>query len=203
MTEPTPPAAVRTSSSPLGSARMTGSSIAGRDAAGWVTDFLNAAYYRRPVQARDVDDLRLAFAILTTYWQRNGGRRLRVSDLPAFHRAFGTHRFATERSGRGTLSREDLLEGAGRLLGDWFADAYADDARRGWGIVFETAEQREAHDPEQRLALAPVGAVTPERAPADQQVWHTYPAVEVPSAEAVIDQLTRPETWPDHASEIG
>ena len=49
---------------------MTGSSIAGRDAAGWVTDFLNAAYYRRPVSERDVDDLRLAFAILTTYWYR-------------------------------------------------------------------------------------------------------------------------------------
>ena len=28
-------------------ARMAGSSIAGRDAAPWVTDFLNAAYYRR------------------------------------------------------------------------------------------------------------------------------------------------------------
>ena len=34
---------------PLRFARMTGSSIAGRDAAPWVTDFLNAAYYRRPV----------------------------------------------------------------------------------------------------------------------------------------------------------
>jgi hypothetical protein len=29
-------------------ARMTGSSIAARDSAFWVTDFLNAAYYRRP-----------------------------------------------------------------------------------------------------------------------------------------------------------
>src|SRR3954464_8431454 len=31
---------------PLRFARMTGSSIAGRDAAAWITDFLNAAYYR-------------------------------------------------------------------------------------------------------------------------------------------------------------
>jgi hypothetical protein len=52
---------------PLRFARMTGSSIAGRDAAAWVTDFLNAAYYRRPVGDRQVDDLRLAFSILTTY----------------------------------------------------------------------------------------------------------------------------------------
>jgi hypothetical protein len=42
---------------PLRSARMTGSSIAARDAAGWVTDFLNAGYYRRPVAERDVDDI--------------------------------------------------------------------------------------------------------------------------------------------------
>jgi hypothetical protein len=34
-------------------------------------------------------------------------------------------------------------------------------------------------------------------------VWHTYPPVEMPAAEAVIDALTRPETWPDYASEIG
>src|SRR3954468_4279425 len=80
-------------SSPLRFARMAGSSIAGRDAAPWVTDFLNAAYYRRPVAEREVDDLRLAFAILTTYWCRNAaGRRLHVTDLPAFHAAFGRHR---------------------------------------------------------------------------------------------------------------
>ena len=51
---------------PLRFARMTGSSIAGRDAAAWITDFLNAAYYRHPIEERDVADLRLAFAILTT-----------------------------------------------------------------------------------------------------------------------------------------
>src|SRR5689334_22853459 len=71
---------------PLRFARMTGSSIAGRDAAGWVTDFLNAAYYRRPVAHRDVDDMRLAFAILTTYWYgQETPRRLRLTDLRAFH----------------------------------------------------------------------------------------------------------------------
>jgi hypothetical protein len=31
----------------------------------------------------------------------------------------------------------------------------------------------------------------------------TYPPVEMPSAQAVVDALTRPETWPDYASEIG
>jgi hypothetical protein len=45
---------------PLRFARMSGSTIAGRDAAAWITDFLNAAYYyRHPVGGRDVDDLRL------------------------------------------------------------------------------------------------------------------------------------------------
>jgi hypothetical protein len=197
--QPPPPE----SASALGFARMSGSSIAGRDAAGWVTDFLNAAYFRRPVAERDVDDLRLAFAVLTTYWDRKGGRRLRVTDLPAFHRAFGGQRFDTDRSARGELSREQLLEGASRLVGDWFPDAYPDDARRGWGIVFESPEARAAHDPGRRLALARVGDLTPESAPLEEQVWHTYPPVAMPSAEAVVGALTRPETWPDYASEIG
>jgi hypothetical protein len=188
----------------LGFARMAGSSIAGRDAAPWVTDFLNAAYYRRAVPERDVDDLRLAFCILTTLWYRKGpDHRLRLTDLPAFNRAFGAARLSTQESARGTLSREQLLAGGAALLGDWFADAYADDARRAWGIAFETTDARDAYEPEQRLRHARLGRLTPESAPPDEQVWHTYPPVEMPSAEAVVGALTRPETWPDYASEIG
>jgi hypothetical protein len=185
-------------------ARMTGSSIAGRDAAPWVTDFLNAAYYRRSLEDRQVDDLRLAFCILTTYWSRKRNhRRLHVSDLPAFHRAFGADRFAGEDSVRGKLSRAQLLAGGARLLGDWFPEAYGDDERRGWGIAFEHAEDRGAYDPASRMALARLGKLTPESAPAAEQVWHTYPPVEMPAAEKVIAALTAPETWPDYASEIG
>jgi hypothetical protein len=191
-------------SGPLRFARMTGSSIAGRDAAPWVTDFLNAAYYRRAVGERDVDDLRLAFAVLTTYWyNKDTQRRLHVGDLAAFHKAFGVERFHTDRSARGTLSRAQLEEGAAALVGDWFAEAYADDARRGWGIAFATVADREAYNPERRRVLARLGELTPEGAPPEEQVWHTYPPVAMPSAEAVVDALTAPETWPDYASEIG
>jgi hypothetical protein len=189
---------------PLRFARMTGSSLAGRDAAPWITDFLNAAYYRRPVEERDVDDLRLAFSTLTTFWYRKQPqRRLRVTDLSAFHRAFGTHRFDVARSGRGVLSREQQLEGASALLGDWFPEAYADDDRRAWGIAFPTADERAAYDPARRMALARLGEPTPESVPRDEQVWHTYPPVAMPSVEAVVGALTRPETWPDYASELG
>jgi hypothetical protein len=182
-------------------ARMAGSTIAAPDAAGWITDFLNAAYFRRPDDECDVEDLRLAFAIVTTRWHRVGGRRLRAADVLPLHRAFGRDRFVDgRRSARGTLSREQLLAGAARLHGDWFADAYADDARRGWGIAFETVEERDGYRPEQRLALARLGALTPETAPPEEQTWHTYPPVAMPSAEAVIGALTRPETWPDYAS---
>jgi len=185
-------------------ARMTGSSIAGRDSAAWVTDFLNAAYYRRDEDERDVDDLRLAFCVLTTYWDlRRAPHRLHAGDLRRFHHAFGHDRFATADSSRGTLSREQLLDGAAVLLGSWFPAAYADDARRGWGIAFETTADRAAHDPGRRLALARLGELTPECARLDEQVWHTYPPVEMPSAEAVIAALTAPETWPDYATEIG
>jgi hypothetical protein len=184
--------------------RLTGSSIAAPDAAAWVTDFVNAAYYRRPAGERVVDDLRLASCVLTTFWyHKTPGHRLRLTDLRAFHHAFGHDRFATEDSARGTLTRHELLDGAARLLGDWFPAAYADDERRGWGIAFETTQARADYDPACRMKLASLGALTPESAAADQQVWHTYPPVQMPSAGAVIAQLTAPETWPDFASEIG
>ncbi len=181
-------------------ARMAGSSIAARDAAPWVTDFLNAAYYRRPVAERQVDDLRLAFSILTTYWYRKPWEsRLHVTDLARFHKAFGSHRL----SSGGTLDRAALEAGAGALIGGWFATAYADDERRGWGIAFPSVEDKAAYNYAKRAALARLGRLTPESAPPAEQVWHTYPPVEVPSAEAVIGALSSPETWPDYASEIG
>src|SRR3954453_17134138 len=100
---------------PFGFTKMAGSSIAGRDAAAWVTDFLNAAYYRRPLDERQVDDLRFAFGVLTTYWYRaHPKRRLRMTDLPAFHRAFGSEPFG----GRGLLSREALELGAAKFFAE-------------------------------------------------------------------------------------
>ncbi len=184
--------------------RRAGSSIATPAAAGWITDFLNAAYYRRAPSLRDVDDLRLANAIITTYWLRHAGGRLGAREMAAFHRSFGRARFLdTARAPRGTLSREQLLEGAALLLGDWFAAAYADDARRDWGVVFPTEAERAAYEPERRLRLAPVGPLTPGIAPPSEQTWHTYPPVEVLSADGVISALTRTETWPDYASELG
>jgi hypothetical protein len=184
--------------------RLAGSSIATPGAAGWVTDFLNAAYYRRAADERQVDDLRLATSIVTTFWQRRGGRPLRARDVLPFHQSFGRGRFLEAgRSPRGTLSREQLLEGADGLLGSWFSAAYDDDRRRGWGVVFATGQERSAYEPEERLALAALGAITPGIAPGSAQTWHTYPPVQVPSAEGVISALTRTETWPDYASEIG
>ena len=195
----------RASASPqLHFARMTGSSIAARDAAGWITDFLNAAYYRRDPARRDVDDLRLASTIIATRWHRLGHRRLRLGDVVPFHAAFGRERFVDgTRSERGTLARQQLLEGARRLLGSWFPDAYADAERRAWGIAFESPEERAAYDPEVRLRLARLGPSTPPEAPGREQTWHTYPAVEMPSSDGVIAALSRPETWPDYASALG
>jgi hypothetical protein len=182
---------------------MVGSSIAAPDAAGWITDFLNAAYHARPAERRDTDDLRLALTILTTYWHRRGERRLHTPDMLAFHRAYGRRRLAdTESARRGTLDRAGLLGGAQQLLGDWFAPAWEDPARRGWGIAFPTVAEREAHDPTGRLRAARLGELTPPRLPADRQVWHTYAPVSVPSAEGVVALLTRPEVWPDFATEI-
>jgi hypothetical protein len=184
---------------------MAGSTIAAPDAAGWITDFLNAAYFRRVEEdGREVDDLRLAFAIVTTRWHRAGHRRLRAADALAFHRAFGRDRFLeSARSPRGTLDRGQLLDGAARLLGPWFAEAYADDARRGWGIAFATSEERAGYRPEVRLEAARLGPVTPPAAPPVEQTWHTYPPVAMPSSAAVLEALSATETWPDYPSEVG
>jgi len=185
-------------------AKMLGSTIAAPDAAPWVTDFLNATHHERPPELRDPADLRLAMTILTTYWDRHGHRRLRATDALAFNRAFGRLRMRrTDTSPRGQLDHEELTEGAQRLLGDWFADAYADPARRGWGIAFQTVADREAYDPTIRLRAAKLGPLTPPKAPPSEQVWHTYAPVRVPSAEGIIGLLTRPEVWPDFATEIG
>jgi hypothetical protein len=184
-------------------ARLPGWSIAGPDAAGWITDFLNAAYYRRAPDERDLDDLRLAFAIVATYWERKHGRKLRLADVVPFHRAFGRHRFARSDSARGTLHREQLLAGATRLLGEWFPDSYGDDARRGYGIAFRTTQDKERFRPDTQLELAEVGPLTPGVAPGSEQAWTTYSPVEVHSAERVIRALSATETWPDYATEVG
>lgn len=185
-------------------ARQSGWSIAQPSAAGWVTDFLNAAYFARPPGLRDIDDLRLAYCVLTTRWHQLGDRPLRATDVAAFHRAFGAQRFVdARRSRRGTLDRDQVLDGAARLLGDWFPAAYHDDARRAWGIAFPSAADRDAYRPEARLRYAPLGPLSPPIAPGPEQTWNAYPPVEVADAEATAAALQRPETWPDYASEIG
>jgi len=190
-------------SSPGRFARMGGSTLASPTAAAWITDFLNAAYYAKPRDRRSLEDLRLAFTVLTTYWHRNGARQLGGSDVVRFHGALGTARLRGTGGRTGTLDTASLLEGGARLLGGWFPDAARDWDRRGWGIVFPTQGDKQAHDPEIRLAQARVGALTPPQAPEAEQVWHTYPPVEVPDATATAAAVLAVEHWPDYASELG
>ncbi len=179
-------------------ARMAGSSLAAPDAAGWVTDFLNAAYYARSPAEREVDDLRLALGILTTRWHRLG-RRLRAYDVLACHRAFGADRLL--RAPRLKLTREQLLAGGERLLGASFGGAWSDPARRGWGIAFADPAARGAYEPERRLRDAALGPLTPPRAAARH--WSTYPPVPLPSADAAIAALSDPARWPDFGCALG
>jgi len=191
-------------SSPLTLARMSGTSITAPDAVGWVTDFLNAAYYARMPELRDVEDLRLAFAILTTRWHQHGHHRLHAHDVLAFHRAFFRERILdSAHTPRGTLDREQLFTGAARLIGPWFGSAYVDDARRAYGIVFETTAARDAYKPEYRLRHAKLGELTPPARDRTEQVWHTYSPVPIASASRTLAALARPETWPDYGSDLG
>ena len=181
-------------------AQATGSSLAAPDASPWVTDLLNAAYYARPEAERDVDDLRLAAALLATRWEQLG-RRLHAPDVLGFHRAFVGARLRGHP--RGTLDRAALLAGGAQLLGNWFPTAYADPARRAYGIVFETEQARAAFDPAARTRDAALGALTPPSGPPEARVWHTYAPVAVPDPEALVALLHAPARWPDAASALG
>jgi hypothetical protein len=198
------PVAPGETAGPVGSVGMSGSSIAGPTAAVWVTDFLNAAYYARDRGERSLADLRLARSILATGWHRAGYRRLTARDLVGFHRAYGRDRFRTDgESAWGRLTADELLAGAQRLHGEWFAAAAADPARRGWGVVFEDRAARDAYEPERRLDAGALGALSPPAAPPEQQHWHTYPPVPVRSATATAAALHEPRRWTDHGSAIG
>jgi hypothetical protein len=184
---------------PLRFARMAGSSIANPSAAGWVTDFVNAAYYARPEGDRSVQDLRLAHGIIATRWSQLGGRRLGASDALMLHRAYGRLRLRD----RGRLDGATLLHGARVLIGDWFAEAWADPERRAYGIAFPTVADRLAFRPERRLARAALGPLTPpRRAPAEQH-WATYDAVALPDVDAALGLLADPARWPDIGSASG
>jgi hypothetical protein len=182
---------------------MAGSSVAKPTAAAWITDFLNAAYYAKDRSLRDLDDLRLAFTVLTTYWDADDERPLGARDVLRFHQAFGTARFRGTGGKTGTLDRDALLAGGAELVGDWFPEAAVDWDRLGWGIAFPSTTAKQAHDPERRLARAQLGPLTPPTRPLDEQVWHTYPPVELPDAAAAVEAILAVEHWPDYMSELG
>jgi hypothetical protein len=182
--------------------RSRGSSVADPGALLLTRRLLIAGYFGKPAAERDLADLRLVFAILATHWHRRGYRRVGWRDIPAYERAFGPIVLRPFRRTR-ILSRADLLAGAARLLGDWFPEAWADDARRAWGVVFETVEDRARYRPERRLAVAAYGPLAPPLAQDGLLVWHAYPPVPVPSVAAARRVLASPPDWPDAATELG
>src|SRR6516165_12307877 len=169
-------------------AGMVGSSIAAKNSTDWVLHFLNAAYYTKADDERDLDDLRLAHAVLTTHWHRLG-RRLRTTDVHTFHHAFRLARDGGSHYPAGRLDREQLERGAQELHGDWFLEAYADPARRGWGVAFESADERDAYRPEDRLDTGALAKLSAPVSEPGEQTWHSYESVGVPSAARVESAL--------------
>jgi hypothetical protein len=187
---------------PVQFAGMVGSSIAAKNSTDWVLHFLNAAYYVKADEERDLDDLRLAHTVLTTHWHRLG-RRLRTTDVHHFHQAFRHARGGGSHYPAGRLDRDQLEHGAQELHGDWFLEANADPARRGWGVAFASVEERDAYRPEARLASGALAKLSPPVSGPGEQSWLAYEPVEVPSVARVEAALRRPETWQDYGSEIG
>jgi hypothetical protein len=183
-------------------AGMVGSSIAAKNSTDWVLHFLNAAYYTKADDERDLDDLRLAHTVLTTHWHRLG-RRLRTTDVHHFHQAFRRARGGGSHYPAGRLDRDQLERGAQELHGDWFVEAYGDPTRRGWGVAFESVNELHAFRPEARLEFGALAELTPPLSDSDEQSWLAYEPVKVPSVARVEAALRRPETWQDYGSEIG
>jgi hypothetical protein len=181
---------------------MVGSSIAAKNSTDWVLHFLNAAYYTKSDDERDLDDLRLAHSVLTTHWHRLG-RPLRTTDVHRFHQAFRRARDGGSHYPAGRLDREHLERGAQELHGDWFLEAYADPARRGWGVAFESVDERDAYRPEDRLESGALAELSPPVSAPGDQSWLAYEPVEIASVERVEAALRRPDTWQDYGSEIG
>ncbi len=177
---------------------MPGSSIAAPGAVGWVTDFLNAAFYARAADERELDDLRFALGVLTTHWHRQD-RRLGARDLAAFVRAYHGLRLR----GSLRLDAHALRVGATRLLGAGFCEAWADPALRRHGVVFASVEAAAAFDPAIRRRNAALGPLTPPVAPASKRQRSTYPWVPLPDPRAALALLEDPARWPDMACAAG
>jgi hypothetical protein len=183
---------------------MAGSSIAGRSAVDWVTHFLNASYYGVARESRDLVHLRLAWAVLTTYWYQLGGGPLAARHVRRFHHSFRAARSPDGSSyPRGLLDRTQLERGAARLLGDWFAEAQADPARIGWGVVFETSAERACYEPEARLRDARLGPLSPPAAVLSEQTWHTYTPVPIPGVVDLVAVLDATDTWSHFPTDVG
>jgi hypothetical protein len=185
-------------------ARMAGSSIAGLDSVGWVTHFLNAAYYGVPSERRALENLHIASAVLTTHWHTLSAPQLNAGDVRRFHHSFRLSRApGGSRYPHGLLDHEQLVGGAERLLGSWFSEARTDPERIGWGIVFRDTRERARYDPESRLCVAPLGPLTPPTAPPPEQTWHTYPPVPIPGLEDLDAVLEATDMWSHFVTDIG
>ena len=191
---------------PLAFARMTGSSIAGRDAAPWVTDFLNAAYYRRPRRPRrrrPAARLLRPHHVLVPQGARPPAAHHRPrapSTAPSAADRFDT-RGSRPRHPRPRAAARRRRRAARRLVPGGVRRRRA--ARLGHRLR-DARGERDAYDPACRLALARLGALTPEsRAAATSRSGTRTRRSRCPPPRASSRALTQPETWPDYASEIG
>ena len=184
-------------------AGMAGSSIAGRSAVDWVTHFLNASYYGVPRESRDLAHLRVAWAVLTTYWHQLDGGPLGARHVRRFHQSFRAARSPEgSRYPRGLLDRNQLEGGAVRLLGDWFAEALADPERIGRGVVYQTSAERASYQPEVRQRAARLGPLSPPAAAPSEQTWHTYPPVPIPRVDDLVAVLEASDTWSHFPTDV-
>ena len=164
-------------------ARMSGTSIAAPDAAGWVTDFLNAAYYAREPRAarrrRPAARVRDRHDALAPARRPPPARRPTCSPSTAPSAAAA----ARQRSERARHAGPRAAADAGRaLLGDWFPDGVGRRRAPRLGDRLRDGGARRrvrARAPPARRASS--ARSRRPSSPTAEQVWHTYAPVEVPA----------------------
>ncbi len=173
------------------------------DAVGWVTHFLNASYYGASRPARDLQNARTAWTVLTTYWHQLGGGQLEfgtcgdsitASAAPAHPRAASTHAdWSTATSWR-AAPVSCSGPGSKPRSGSWTF---------GLGVALRPPGTELTYEPEVRLRAAALGALSPPRAPLAEQTWHTYEPVPIPGVDDLVAVLEAADMWSHYATDIG
>ena len=166
----------------------------------WVTDFLNAAYYARPVAERAAATSASRTAILATRGTPRRAAGARDARPAAFHRAFGAIASPTAAASTATRCSRAAPSCSG-------TGAPAPSATTGGARPRIAAPVRRrgasAYEPESRATGGGLGALTAPAAPLADHARERHEPVPLADRGAALRFLADPGRWPDMGSDRG